>query len=285
MLCRSTSPRRLAMTTAAIFVQTVSDYPLVEAIHQNVVKHPILPDAASRAKLHEHHSAIFTERYDDYLKLGVEEWRKSYAEHEPLGKKAVLFVMVDDTRNCDEVGAYLEKICPELQGAVLVIHTKNNGEISEAASGKNKEELDILRKESNEIDTWNSPYKAIVSVLMLKEGWDVRNVTTIVGLRAYEAKSNILPEQTLGRGLRRMYFGTDTRETVSVMGTPAFMDFVESIQSEGVTFEHVPMGSRRPEAGVADRRSGHRERGQGSRRARHHVAEVVPPLPARIQGP
>src|SRR5262249_20609665 len=36
---------------------------------------------------------------------------------------------------------------------------------------------------------------------------------------------------------------TDTRETVSVMGTPAFMEFVESIQSEGVTFEHVPMGS------------------------------------------
>ena len=36
-----------------------------------------------------------------------------------------------------------------------------------------------------------SPYKAIVSVLMLKEGWDVKNVTTIVGLRAYSAKSNI----------------------------------------------------------------------------------------------
>ena len=123
-----------------------------------------------------------------------------------------------------------------------MIHTKNNGEISEAASGKSKEELELLRKQSNEIDTWKSPYKAIVSVLMLKEGWDVRNVTVIVGLRAYAAKSNILPEQTLGRGLRRMYFGSDQRETVSVMGTPAFMEFVESIQSEGVTFEHVPMG-------------------------------------------
>ena len=226
----------------AIFVQTVSDYPLVEAIHQNVVKHPVLPDAVSRARLQEHKSAIFTERYEDYLQLGIEEWRKSYAEHEAMGKKAVLFIMVDDTRNCDEVGAHLEKICPELEGAVLVIHTKNNGEISEAASGKNKEELVKLRKQSNEIDTWHSPFKAIVSVLMLKEGWDVRNVTTIVGLRAYAAQSNILPEQTLGRGLRRMYFGSDTPETVSVMGTPAFMEFVESIQSEGVTFEHVPMG-------------------------------------------
>jgi type III restriction enzyme len=228
--------------SGAIFVQTVSDYPLVEAIHQNVVKHPVLPDVASRARLNEVKSAIFTEKYADYLQLGIEEWRKSYADHEKLGKKAVLFVMVDDTRNCDEVGTYLEKICPELQGAVLVIHTKNNGEISEAATGKNKDELEVLRKASNDIDGWDSPYKAIVSVLMLKEGWDVRNVTTIVGLRAYVAVSNILPEQTLGRGLRRMYFGSDIAETVSVMGTPAFMEFVESIQSEGVSFERVPMG-------------------------------------------
>ena len=72
----------------AIFVQTVSDYPLVEAIHQNVVKHPVLPDAASRARLHEQKSAIFTEHYADYLQLGIEEWRKSYAEHERMGKKA-----------------------------------------------------------------------------------------------------------------------------------------------------------------------------------------------------
>jgi type III restriction enzyme len=233
----------------AIFVQTVSDYPLVEAIAQNVVKHPVLPDAASRAKLAEHRSPIITEKYEDYLRLGIEEWRKSYAEHEKLGKKAVLFVMVDDTKNCDEVGSYLEKICPELEGGVLVIHTKKNGEISEAPSGKSKEELEVLRKQANEIDTWKSPCKAIVSVLMLKEGWDVRNVTVIVGLRAYAALSNILPEQTLGRGLRRMYFGSDQRETVSVMGTPAFMDFVESIQSEGVTFERVPMGG----AGGRDR--------------------------------
>lgn len=226
----------------AIFVQTVSDYPLVEAIAQNVVKHPVLPDAASRAKLAENKSPIITEKYADYLQLGIEEWRKSYAEHEKLGKKAVLFVMVDDTKNCDEVGTYLQKICQELQDSVLVIHTKANGEISEAASGKSKEELELLRKQSNEIDTWRSPYKAIVSVLMLKEGWDVRNVTVIVGLRAYAAKSNILPEQTLGRGLRRMYFGSNQRETVSVMGTPAFMEFVESIQNEGVTFDRVPMG-------------------------------------------
>ena len=227
----------------AIFVQTVSDYPLVEAIKQNVVKHPVLPDDESQRKLQPVSSAKYTEMYSTHLRLGVIEWRKAYAEQEKRGKKAILFVMTDDTRNCDEVADYLRSLDPDLAGddAVLVIHTKNNGEISEAASGKNEEELRRLRKLANDIDSWDSPCKAIVSVLMLKEGWDVRNVTTIVGLRAYSAKSNILPEQTLGRGLRKMYPGFGD-EYVSVIGTDAFLDFVRSLEKEGIVFEHRPMG-------------------------------------------
>ena len=225
----------------AIFVQTVADYPLVEAISQDVVKHPALPDEESRDKLTERQSAKYTEKYADYLELGVIEWRKAYAEHEKMGMKAVLFVMTDNTRNCDEVAEYLESHYPDLKDAVLVIHTNQNGEISEATTGKKKEELEKLRKQAKEIDSLASPYKAVVSVLMLKEGWDVRNVTTIVGLRPYSAKSNILPEQTLGRGLRRMYT-EEVPEYVSVVGTDAFMEFVEEIRAEGVELERRPMG-------------------------------------------
>ncbi len=226
----------------AIFVQTIADYPLVEAISQNVVKHPVLPDAPSRAKLTERQSAKYTEKYADYIELGVVEWRKAYDEHKKMGKKAILFIMTDDTHNCDDVAGYLEGHYPDLEDSTLVIHTKNNGEISETQSGKGKEELEALRKQANEIDHADNHYKAIISVMMLKEGWDVRNVTTIVGLRAYSAKSNILPEQTLGRGLRKMY-PDDTEEYVSVVGTNAFMDFVESIQAEGVVLERKAMGA------------------------------------------
>ncbi|MCX6756350.1 MAG: DEAD/DEAH box helicase family protein [Candidatus Nomurabacteria bacterium] len=229
-------------TNGSIFVQTVSDYPLVEAIHQNVVKHPVLPDPASRAKLQEHKTSNYTEKYKDYIHLGYLEWKKVYDEHLKLNKKSVLFIMTDDTKNCDEVAEYLENTYPDLKDAVLVIHTKDNGEISESATGKKEEELKELRKNANTIDHLDNPYKVIVSVLMLKEGWDVRNVTTIVGLRAYSSKSNILPEQTLGRGLRRMYRDPDLAEMVSVVGTDAFMDFVESIKSEGVELEHRKMG-------------------------------------------
>ena len=99
-------------------------------------------------------SAKFSERYADYLNLGVVEWKKASAEHDKMKQKSILFVMTDDTRNCDEVAQYLESAYPELEGAVLVIHTKKNGEISEAASGgKAKEELDLLRQQANSIDS------------------------------------------------------------------------------------------------------------------------------------
>jgi type III restriction enzyme len=228
----------------SIFVQTISDYPLVEAIHQRVVKNPVVPDGASRGKLKENQSTLFSEKYRDYINLGVEEWQKTYDTLKPMGKKSILFIMTDDTKNCDEVAEYLESCFKELKGSVLTIHTNKSGEISEAVSGKNKEELELLRKQANEIDSWESPFKVVISVMMLKEGWDVRNVTTIVGLRPYAADSKILPEQTLGRGLRRMFFGRDdVNEYVSVIGTPAFMDFVESIKGEGVILEKKSMGA------------------------------------------
>lgn len=228
----------------SIFVQTISDYPLVEAIHQRIVKNPVVPDAASRGKLRENQSALFSEKYRDFINLGIEEWRKTYTTLEPMGKKSILFIMTDDTKNCDEVAEYIKTSYKDLSNAVLTIHTNKSGDISETTTGRNKEELQLLRKQANEIDSWESPFKVIVSVMMLKEGWDVKNVTTIVGLRPYAADSKILPEQTLGRGLRRMFFGNDdVEEYVSVIGTPAFMEFVESIKGEGVILEKKAMGT------------------------------------------
>ena len=77
-------------------------------------------------------------------------------------------------------------------------------------------------------------YLVIVSVLMLKEGWDVSNVTTVIGLRAYTSKGEILPEQALGRGLRKMVKGIRSREELFVVGSPAFMEFINKVRYEGV---------------------------------------------------
>ena len=226
----------------AIFVQTICDYPLVEAIQQNVVKSPVLPDEASRHKLEEQPSDDVVERYRDFIHLGYLEWEQQYEELKSQ-KTPLLFIMAMTTKEADEIAAFLEREYPLMKDAVLTIHTNNKGEIKETSSSKKaKEELEYLRKAADEVDSDNSPYKAICSVLMLREGWDVRNVTTIVGLRPFSADSKILPEQTIGRGLRKM-FSLDVKETMSVVGTPAFLEFVESLKTEGVEFQYSAMGA------------------------------------------
>ena len=137
----------------AIFVQTVSDYPLVEAIRQNIVKHPVLPDEASRAKLKEKESDKFVEHYEDYIHLGYVEWEKQYEELIRAGKTPVLFVMTTETKESDEVAEYLESCYPEFKKAVLVIHTNKSGDIAEGKSKKDKEELEKLRKAAENIDS------------------------------------------------------------------------------------------------------------------------------------
>ena len=225
-----------------IFIQTVSDYPLVEAIAQEIVKKPVLPDEASRGKLSEKTSTKFSERYRDYINLGVTVWHQDHEKHNKLGKKALLFVMVDDTKDCDDVKQYLENNFPLLKNSTFAIHTNKDGRIEEGVSSKSQKELKELRDLSNKVDSYKNNIRAIVSVLMLKEGWDVKNVTTVIGLRPYSSKSNILPEQTLGRGLRRMYFGENVSEELNVVGTDNFLDFVESIKSEGIVLEKRSMG-------------------------------------------
>lgn len=63
----------------------------------------------------------------------------------------------------------------------------------------------------------------IISVAMLSEGWDAKNVTHIMGLRAFT--SQLLCEQVVGRGLRRVSYDTDENglflpEYVNVFGVP-----------------------------------------------------------------
>ena len=77
--------------------------------------------------------------------------------------------MVDDTKNCDDVKDYLENNYPLLKGGTFVIHTNKEGRIDEGASAKVKE-LQQLRELANQVDSEDNNIKAIVSVLMLKEG-------------------------------------------------------------------------------------------------------------------
>jgi type III restriction enzyme len=143
-------------------------------------------------------------------------------------------VMLNSTAEADDVGDYLRVKYPHEFGAtdsgeaqLLVIHTDRSGDVS-------KKDLDAARDVARRVDEDASPVNAIVSVLMLREGWDVQNVTVIVGLRPFTSKANILPEQAIGRGLRRMFAGSTMgyTERVDIIGNSGFLKFVEELEKD-----------------------------------------------------
>lgn len=219
----SATPRH---TKGELFSWTVYDYPLKKAIIDRVVKSPLKGIAKG---IVEQRSDIASARYQAYLTAGVERWKEYRDQLKPFGRRPVLFVMMNSTDDADEVGDWLKRKYPTEFGAerLLIIHTDKSGEVS-------KKDVDSARQIARQVDMENSPVNCIVSVLMLREGWDVQNVTVIVGLRPYSAKANILPEQTVGRGLRLMFHGANSGyvERVDVIGNKTFIEFVEQLERE-----------------------------------------------------
>lgn len=226
----SATPR---FAKGALFPWTISDYPLKQAIMDQIVKWPM----RGVANITEAKSSIASIRYEGYLVAGVERWKEYVTQLAPLNKKPILFIMLTDTDEAEDVGDWLRKKYPDQLGGeqTLVIHTNTTGEITKA-------DLDIARKLAREVDEETSNVNAIVSVLMLREGWDVQNVTVVLGLRPYTAKANILPEQAIGRGLRLMFRGQGAvgyRERVDIIGNPRFLEFVDDLEK----LEDMKLGS------------------------------------------
>jgi type III restriction enzyme len=229
----SATPR---YSKGTLFAWTVLDYPLKQAILDRIVKRPI----KGISKIEESKSTISSVRYKGFLTAGVERWKEYHKQLAPLGKKPTLFIMMNDTDEADEVGDWLKSKYPETFGGkkTLIIHTDKSGEVS-------KKDLADARNLARAVDEDESPVNAIVSVLMLREGWDVQNVTVVVGLRPYSSKANILPEQTIGRGLRLMFrnLSSDYTERVDIIGNRAFLEFVEDLEKiEGFKLETFEIG-------------------------------------------
>jgi len=190
-----------------------------------------------------------------HLKLGYQRYEMSYAEWNKT-RKPILFVMTEDAKSANEIADYLDsEPFPLLKGRVLNIHTRLKGKIKtvkrwgrevkefvESETGMKPDDLRALREMSRELDKKESKFHCVVSVMMLREGWDVRNVTTIVPLRPYSAAAGILPEQTLGRGLRRMFPLGDVPEMVTVVHHPAFRKlYEEELAQEGLDIAVLPI--------------------------------------------
>ena len=216
------------------FAEIVVDYPLAEAIEDGIVKRPIIGELSGDIATTLSDDASI--RYRQQIDAGVAKWREFRDKLASAGHKPLLFVMAEDTAAADQISRYLQTL-PDLAGGVLTLHVnmrgRNKGQITAA-------DLQLARQAAAQVDGMDNPYSAIVSVLMLREGWDVRNVTVIVPLRPYTAKAQILPEQTLGRGLRRMNPPGTAEEQVVVIEHEAFRSFWDQeLANEGLSLERM----------------------------------------------
>lgn len=236
-----------------VFRHVVCDTPLGEAVDAGIVKTPIIGHGQLVVRAHE--DAGY--KYETHLTIGYKRWLASKEEWEKSGRKALLFVMTEDTEAADQIAHRLnsDPVFKELNGKTINLHTNLKGKLKKRGKGAtayyefvedekaiSDDDLRELRRLSRELDDSTSPYRCIVSVLMLREGWDVRNVTTIVPLRPLSAQSKILPEQTLGRGLRRMTpsGAAQAAEVVTVVEHGSFINlYREELGQEGLPIEVV----------------------------------------------
>ena len=215
------------------FPWTVVDYPLAQAVEDRIVKAPII--VTNRNQPTEDPERItrdnVAEKYGYWLQAAVQRWKEHRKVYKRLNIRPVLFIMAEKNVYADALGEYLWKTkgFGFRRSEVLVIHTDTTGEIR-------KGDLEKARQAARDIDGAESEIKAIVSVMMLREGWDVRNVTVVLGLRPFTAKAEILPEQVIGRGLRLMtQVSPDRTQTLEVLGTRNLLNVLrEQLEAEGV---------------------------------------------------
>jgi len=230
-----------------VFPHVVCDTPLGEAVDAGIIKTPVI--GKSRQIIEQpHDDAAY--RFEAHLRVGYERWRRSRDEWSKSGRKPLLFVMCENTEAADQITVRLnsDAVFKELNGKTINLHTNLKGKVKkqkidgrtvdvfvEDEKAISDDDLKALRRISRDLDRNESHYTCIVSVLMLREGWDVRNVTTIVPLRPLTAQSNILPEQTLGRGLRRMTPPGQANELVTVVEHPSFINLYEQeLEQQGL---------------------------------------------------
>ncbi|MBL0058524.1 MAG: DEAD/DEAH box helicase family protein [Elusimicrobia bacterium] len=218
------------------FPWTVCDYPLAQAVEDRIVKAPIIVTKEDDPKQPKDDPDHITkdnvaEKYGYWLRAAVQRWKDHWSVYKMLDTKPVLFIMAEKNVYADALGEYLWKT-KEFgfkESEVSVIHTDSTGEITQASLEKARELVRDIDKPDNQI-------KAIVSVMMLREGWDVKNVTVVLGLRPFTAKAEILPEQVIGRGLRLMpHISPDRTQTLEVLGTRNLLDVLRNqLEAEGV---------------------------------------------------
>ena len=238
------------------FPHIIVDFDLTMAMKQGLVKLLLLD---RRQELTELENLDYNAERDEQGKVvGLSEGQRmmlragltklSRLEEEFLkvdpSKNPKMLIVCQDTTVSPFVEAFLKSEGLEDED-IVTIDSNKQGEVKD-------EEWQEIKKKLFDIDRYKSP-KVVVSVLMLREGFDVNNICVLVPLRSSQAP--ILLEQLVGRGLRLMWREPDYLDikrddrlrvlkfhqppktyidTLSIVEHPAFIKFYDDLQEQGL---------------------------------------------------
>jgi type III restriction enzyme len=206
------------------FKNVVYDYPLARALHDGYVK---VPSVATRRDFDPNkHSDAENDllkledgvRLHEDTKVALELYARE--NHVNIVKPFVL-VVAKDTTHAAEIMSIIQSetfFGGRYRDKVMQIDSKQSGEEKE----ENIQKLLTLENSENKIEI-------VIHVNMLKEGWDVTNLYTIIPLRI--AASMTLREQTIGRGLRLPYgmiTGTPKVDRLTIVAHDRFQEIVDA---------------------------------------------------------
>jgi type III restriction enzyme len=242
------------------FPHIVVDFDLKTAMRQGLVKSLVLDKRSELGALSNEDLDFKAYRDEDgnpqlsegqriMLRAGLTKLSKLDKDFSELApdRHPKMLVVCEDTSVTPLVEDFLKTAEGLTEQEILRVDSNRKGELK-------SDEWKGLRERLFDVDRHSTP-RVIISVLMLREGFDVNNICVIVPLRASSA--GILLEQTIGRGLRLMWRGEDfddmKRENralirqgktpgsmidiLSIVEHPAFLEFYAELIKEGLVGE------------------------------------------------
>jgi len=227
------------------FKNVVVDYPLARAMDDGFVKEPAVVTQRNFDTRQHRKEEIETIKLMDGIRLheATKVELLTYAhENDVQIVKPFMLVIARDTTHASELLNRLEEVFDgQYKGKVIQVDSSRSGAAEEEMISR------LLAVES-----MDEPTEIVIHVNMLKEGWDVTNLYTIVPLRAANARTLIV--QSIGRGLRLPYgkrTGVEAVDRLSIVAHDKFQAIVDEANDPENPLRLKQVILERPEDDVA----------------------------------
>ena len=209
------------------FKNVIFAYPLSSAMTDGFVKEPAVATRENFDASNYDEAGLERLKLEDGLRLheNTKVELEVYARENALPVvKPFMLVIAKDTTHADELLKKMEDSAffeGRYKGKAIVVHSNLKGE-----------EKDETIEQLINVEKPENPAEIVIHVNMLKEGWDVTNLYTIVPLRT--ANSKTLVEQSIGRGLRLPYgkrTGVAAVDRLTIVSHDKFQEIVDYANS------------------------------------------------------